>query len=119
MRLNLNELKAKCFSSGGFSVNASTGAVPTSGYMVSVGEEKTYPAYLAEVCFEALVAAFIQGNRSALCYDGAYLGGWLHDGLLFLDVSSNVDTLEKARALGRAYSQIAVWDVQAKQEISV
>ena len=104
----------------GFSIRAATGKGPDGGFMVAKdGHTHTYPASLLHDR-EALARAIdrmLTSEREAFG-PHTYLGGWVHDGKLWLDPSDHVASRGEAVTAGKARGQVAVWDVAAGQEIS-
>ncbi len=58
---------------------------PTTGYVVADGSHEQ-TADLATIDPRLLVAAYVDSHRAALAQTGAYLGAWVNDGYLVLDV---------------------------------
>jgi hypothetical protein len=48
-----------------------------------------------------------------------YLGGWLDNGLIYLDVSQNVATEDLARQIGKDAHQLAAWDIKGAREVNL
>lgn len=102
--------------SGGFSLSLA-GDRPHSGWMVSkFGSERSFAIdQLAEDGpmefvpgnpwhrnFTAEIDRFVSDHKDELKEEGAYLGGWVDSGRLFLDVSVNIeDEAEAARVAGQ------------------
>lgn len=103
----------------GFTRAVPSGEMPTTGYMVALeGHEETFPAEV--FCAEMLVG-YVARKFDVLTGSGeVYLGAWMSDGHVFLDVSENVVTsFANAVALGAARGQLAIWDVVNGAEVSV
>jgi hypothetical protein len=102
---------------GGFSISPVTGMPPAGGYMVArAGHTRMLPAGILgdEDALARALDAIIMGDSG---YDGAYIGGWVHDGMLWIEPADNISDRQAAIAAGRARDQIAVWDVAGEQEI--
>lgn len=106
---------AECASTG-FSVNLS-GHEPLQwpgAYMVSLADrEKTFPA---QPSVESL-ADFISDNMDALVIPGRYVGGWLNNGIWYLDVSVCILGLDSAIPFARANAQQAIFDLWTRKDI--
>ena len=65
------------------------------------------------------IAAYRDLNSDLLGRDEVYVGGWFNhdDGNVYLDCSIVVNDLGVAVTAARAASQLAIWDLAAKQEI--
>lgn len=106
-------------STGGFSIDPKTGAMPEqTGFMVSLkGHEETYPEYMFWMGKDAFIAAYVQRHRAALLLTRAFLGAWINDGKVFLDVSQQYDCEVCARQAGAEHGQLAIYDLRNKKEI--
>jgi HK97 family phage portal protein len=86
-------------ASGGFSVDVTTGAEPTSGWMVSTaGSESSISA--SQYTRDRL-QSYYGDHLATLSQAGNYWGGWLDGGKFYLDVSTNVaEESEAVRLMG-------------------
>jgi hypothetical protein len=46
-----------------------------------------------------------------------YLGTWVNDGKVYVDVSQWVETLDNAIALGKSRGELAIWDCAKNEEV--
>lgn len=86
---------------------------PKSGFMVAGPQDLEYKvtdAKQARVIVEMLFNQLLKGE---------YLGGWMHEGVLYLEISANVATILEARFRAATYNQIAIWDVEYQREITL
>jgi hypothetical protein len=102
---NKEQFIASTIENGGATMNPVTGDVPTSGYVVSMaGNEQTYKLFGNEVVKEILVSGavdlYVKENVVELSHPENYLGSWIDDGMLYLDISrvyeSEHDALREA-----------------------
>lgn len=95
----------------GFTVNAFTGEIPTSGYCVAL--EATQNSHDDEGL--ARVIGLIESGTTR----AEYVGGWLDTdtGLYYYDATVVVPTLAEALELGRVNGQIAIFHLDAMEEI--
>jgi hypothetical protein len=103
----------------GFSVSVQTGGEPAAGYMVArTGHTHTFPESVLRdhARLTKAIDQMIMSEHGSLG-NGIYLGGWVHDGKLWLEPSDNFTDREQAAAVGRERNQIAIWDVSQGQEI--
>ena len=49
--------------------------------------------------------------------DGAYLGAWIDEGIVYIDISVLVDNKEDAMQLGKLNNQLAIYDIQNNESI--
>jgi hypothetical protein len=99
----------------GFSINCD-GEVPTGGFMVSTNKATEYATKVEDLTVWA-VAHYIEKHLYELINPTNYLGGWVDDGMAYLDISTNVPTIEEATDLGYVANQKAIWDVVNQESI--
>lgn len=102
-------------NTGGASINVTTGTIPVEGYMVSrAGSELVLDGLTREH-----LAQFAQAYREELDNSDTYLGVWEDDatGLVYLDISDNLDNLDMAKALGVERAQLAIYAVEQEETI--
>ena len=110
--MNSTEMLQALATNGGFSFNPTTGMTnPTCGYMVSQkGKEKAFTNPT-----EADIDAYIKGHGRL--ERTAFIGGWVNEGVTYLDVSNRILRKEIAINLGRRNGQKAIWDCAAGKDI--
>lgn len=95
----------------GFTVNAFTGIVPSSGYCVALAatQDSHGPEGLARV-----LELINSGTTRA-----EYVGGWLdqESGLYYYDATVVVNNLADALELGRVNGQLAIFCLDTMEEI--
>ena len=88
---------------------------PKTGYMVSLkGYEETFSLWSDET-----LADYIERHRHQLAMPGRYVGAWMHNGLLYLDVSIQWATLSAAYYNARQNEQLAFYDVANGTDVPV
>ena len=108
---------------GGLSVNMVDGSEPTSGYMVAKGGQ--YGSIVEAVDFydpikgPKALADYMKKHKTQLGGGKNYLGLWhnTEDGKVYLDVSENIQSKERAISAGQKQDQISIWDVVNFAEI--
>jgi predicted methyltransferase len=115
-----SELINRVSKEGGFSIRIGAGVAPTKGYMVSTYKDRELIIDLKDRN-QAINSIFkyLKENSSLLKKKGHFLGGWMDEGQLYLDVSRNVMSQSKAVSLAEENGQLAIWDVKNSQEIPV
>jgi hypothetical protein len=115
--MNLTDFTQAIKDNGGASYNLNTGELnPNKGYFVGLkGFEKVVP--LSSVA--SSVATFIKENGFELSNPNKWVGAWINDDKLVLDVSIRVDTLCEARELALTNRQIALYDAQNDDVITI
>jgi len=101
----------------GFSVQLVSGDTPVVGYMVALpGHEERIPV---EAFTLDRLTRYVKAHADVLLEGDTYLGAWMSDGHVYLDVSENVVTSRAdAIELGAARGQLAIWDVVNSAEIN-
>jgi RNAse (barnase) inhibitor barstar len=114
--MNLSTLFSELSLTGGFSYNTTTGeSNPTTGYMVSLCDcEQQF--YFDDFENKDIKNYFVRYVNS-LSDENSFLGGWVHDNKVYLDVSINIPNLEDAIYYGMNNDQDAIWDCANNKEI--
>ena len=96
---------------GGATIDATTGdiAILDAGFMVSLAG---YEKQVKKATFRGLNKA-----QKIAQQQGGFLGLWLDAGVLYIDVSVCVATIQTAFMLGRKNEQKAIFDNNAKMSI--
>lgn len=101
---------------GGASINLASGSTPAGGYMVSrAGSEVVLDGGLSRGDLERFAEAY----EDELDNSDTYLGVWEdgETGLVYLDISDNLDNLDTAMTLGVEREQLAVYAVESGETI--
>ena len=112
----IEEIIEHTTNNGGASINMATGKVPATGYMVSrAGSEIITELPMMRDHLER----FAQAYQEELDNPDTYLGTWLdpETGLVYLDISDNLDNLDTAVALGAERAQLAIYAVEQEETI--
>jgi hypothetical protein len=109
----VDEIKTK----EGFTVNNDTGQPVTKGFSVGQGMEEVIEGEVSE----AQLDAFRAQHAEALADPANVLGAWYNkkDGKTYLDVSTVFNTREEAMAAGITNKELAIYDLESGQEISL
>jgi hypothetical protein len=94
---------------GGFTLDI-LGYRPLKGYVVSL------PGYTRKIEVNSFSDEDIKDYAANYFYEltsgqNFYIGAWLENGEVWLDLSENVKDLTTALRLGKERNQIAIWDV--------
>jgi GNAT superfamily N-acetyltransferase len=104
----------------GFSLHQRTGQPPRGGFMVSLpGHTHQYPDSIMKDKHKLAEALdkMLMDERETFSKPDVYLGGWVSDGMLWLDPSENVADRDEAVKTGQSRDQVAIWDVVGGREI--
>ena len=100
---------------GGLSINMVDGSMPTTGYMVAKPPE--FGIIVDAVDFNdpvkgpKILSGYMKKQKKDLATGKNYLGTWLSDGKVYLDVSENIQSKSTATRMGRERNQKEIWDV--------
>lgn len=95
----------KIIKNGGATLDASGRSVSfSSGYQVSRRDCYAIPVDKVNAITRAVVKLFKELNR------GDFVGLWIDDGKIYIDISVHVKKREHAERLGRALLQISIRD---------
>jgi hypothetical protein len=107
---------------GGLSISMVDGHLPTKGYMVAKPPEFSHVVDEADffdpIKGPKILSAYMIRNKADLGKGGKnYLGTWLNEGKIYLDVSQNIMSRSEATKLGTERNQKKIWDVVNQVEI--
>jgi hypothetical protein len=117
-RTREHELVRQTRRSGGFSYQAVSGSSPTSGYMLSPYPDREHTVSLG-VFQRQHLDDYVAANKDLLSKPDHYMGAWVNEGNVYLDVSIHSADRGKALALGRHHKQLAIYDLGSGNEITV
>jgi len=112
---NLKEFVAAIIENGGATYNLANGGTVDKGYMVSKKgfEMKFQP----EVDVTQAVCQFIKEFGFELYEVENFIGAWIDEGVLYLDVSNNFTKRSDAIREGYKNEQLAIYDVIAQESL--
>jgi hypothetical protein len=107
--MNLQTFLSEVLKNNGGSYNITTGeSNPTDGYMVSLPNcEEIFNA--DDLCATVL-SEYIIDNADELSSEHSFVGLWIDNGMVYLDVSVKYDDLETACYVGIINDQKAIYD---------
>jgi len=107
--MNLQTFLSEALKNNGGSYNITTGeSNPTDGYMVSLPNcEEIFNA--DDLCATVL-KEYIIDNADELSSENSFVGLWIDNGMVYLDVSVKYDDLETACYFGIINDQKAIYD---------
>jgi hypothetical protein len=112
--MNIIDFKQATLDNGGYSWNILSGNTnPITGYQVSQMGREVKIEVGKFGCSD--IVNFIKGNTDLI--SGLYLGSWIHEGHVYLDVTDNWSTFDIAVKNGIRNKQIAIWDCEYKRNI--
>lgn len=116
--MNLKKVLDEIILEGGISYNLNTGkANPGDGYMVSIlGFEEQFSV---DKVSNQTIKAFLLKNMDNLWGETRFLGGWLNNDIVYLDVSTHIQDLERAIYTGIINNQQCIYDCSEKVHINL
>jgi hypothetical protein len=116
--MNLQQFYAQTLSNGGASYSILSGELnPTQGYFVSLPNNE-FKASLAGFN-PNMVQDFIYKNSEALNKENTFVGSWVDNGNVYLDVTVQVMDKRTALELGYRNGQRAIYDANLGQVINL
>lgn len=113
-RINTNNLAQQIKDQGGVTLDIKGGEVPNDGYVYS--PDKTTEFSLPEKDFgDNHIDDYIEKYYDKLSQDGMYLGAWVDNGKVYLDVSRNVANEHEAVVAAKSADQLGIYDVKNGQ----
>ena len=105
-------------ANGGLTIKPFQNEKPETGYMVALeGYELQVPV---SEFFTGIVADYIGEHAQKLMSNPALcLGTWVNEGIVYLDLSENVGSREQALALGKERNQLAIFNLETFEEVTV
>lgn len=116
--IDVDILAAELDATGGFTLDVRYGSLRRgSGYVVA-NPEGNVVVKVPRFTFEAMLEA-LESNREALNAPNRFLGGWRDNetGIVYLETSEIVESLEEAIRLGKARGEIAIFNLGTMTEI--
>lgn len=107
---------------GTFDIVTLDAAALPSGYVVALeGRGEIIPADLSQPSRDAFYAYFWDAQQQAAAapseWDTRYVGTWVHEGKIYLDIVEHYTDRAYAIGCGQVNNQIAIWDVANGCEI--
>ena len=117
---NLILFKKSILNNGGASYNLLNGQLnPTDGFMVSIADHETILKNNWVTQLQYHIATYIKDKAHILCggltNQRYFIGAWVENDELYLDVSTKVTTREEAERIAKDNGQKAYYD-NGKQE---
>ena len=101
----------------GFSVNADQKTFTGRGYAVGGTEVPSLHVVNDSLSFNQFSAAMQNMASQMLDADTQVIGGWVHDGMVFIEVSDVVRSKYVALELAKHRNEIAIYDFQTQSEV--
>ena len=115
--MELKELINDIICKGGATLDRDLQPIDSkTGYMVSYFEtEKTFN--IDKIDYEAISNIILE--RQADLKENEYLGFWIYEGKLYIDISINILDLKQAKKVGINNNQLAIYDLSNDTSIEI
>lgn len=121
--LNLREFSKQTLNNGGATTSLNLTSIPNKGFWVSLqGHEKIHHSLSDELTIEDIeqaVRSFVIDKAEVLSDHDNFLGGWIDNGILYLDISVNISDKRKAIEFGIENNQRAIFDISKGITINI
>jgi hypothetical protein len=107
-------------ANGGSTVSVVRKPDPVAGYVVANGENESttdLDSTSVELDARQAIRAYVELHRAALAQTGAYLGAWVDDGYLVLDIVSVLPERNAALNLARANGERAIFHLDTRETL--
>lgn len=113
--MKIEKIKNAVIENGGITLDSKTleNANLTSGYMVSIS------GYEVITTINDLTTNSLLAHARIAHALGGYVGLWLDNDKLYIDISLNIKSLENALKTGKFNNQLAIYDIVNAKEIRV
>jgi len=113
---NLLNFCTAILEDGGATFNLATGTSPASGYIVSeAGHEQVYSMLNNDIANQIFVTSIVRKYIADKGYELSlvdnYLGAWVDNNKIYLDISRVYDNEDEAREMAIKNNQIAYFDL--------
>lgn len=113
--MNLQQMSRDIILNGGITYSLTYGN-PSKGYAVCIDPDRSEVIPVSEFNNIAL-QNFINLNSDLLCLPDKYVGAWVHNNNVHLDVTTQNNVKYKAIGLGKECKQLAIYDLKNAKTI--
>ncbi len=117
--MNLRKLTSSILANGGASYSLRYGDLAgRKGYAVSCHKDREFTLTPAELT-DSVLQNYLHENSDLLAMPDYFLGAWIDNGTLYLDVSKRVTSKAEAVRLCREHDQKAYFDLENLKTIEI
>lgn len=111
-------------SQGGFTYNPvrfKDRDAPKEGFALSISPENEKRILLSERrdIIKEQIKQYVRDHRAEIKQSGNFLGGWIENGRLYLDISKVMRNKDEAMKAARAAKQLAIFDLVKGETINL
>lgn len=116
--MELDKIIVNGINNGGFTIDGNFKPIQEkTGFMVSMyGYEKIYPL---NGSYKALESDIIKYQAIIKNYKNLYIGLWIDNGLIYLDISKHYSSKKRAIQAGIQNDQLAIYDIKKGESIDL
>lgn len=116
--MELEKIIVNGINNGGFTIDSNFKPIQEkNGFIVSMyGYEKTYPL---NGDFKALKSDILKYQAIIKKYKNIYIGLWIDNGLIYLDISKHYNSKKRAIQAGIQNDQLAIYDIKKGDSIDL
>ena len=107
---------SETLKSGGLTIHIPDGERPISGFAVSTFKSEELQVKVTEFS-ESVISSYIESKSAFLSQPDIYLGTWVNEGMVYLDLICVVPEKTLAITLAREHNQKAIYDLGKGEEI--
>jgi hypothetical protein len=112
---NLKEFVAAIIDNGGATYNLAIGDTAHKGYMVS--KKGFEMQFKPGIDVKQAVIKFMEKYGFDLCFEENFMGAWIDEGILYMDISNNFTKRSEAIREGYKNEQLAIYDIVAQKTV--
>lgn len=113
----IKDIVSKTLENGGTTTSILTGEMnPETGFMCSL---KDCTIINIAQFNTSSIEEIIRNNKELLSQENIYLGTWVNEGMVYIDISENINNIEEARAVGITRKQLTIFDCSRKEVIGL
>ena len=117
--MNLQKIYSETLKNGGLTYNLDTGeANPKTGYMAGgFAPSDKFPKW--QFINGDRLRNFIINNIEFLLHSDTYLGTWMDNNMIYIDISANFKNLSEAFEHAKINKEIAIWDCENERNLYI
>ena len=117
--MNIKTFAKQTLTSGGATMSLNT-EVPTTGFFAAFQQfEKVVDGIPSEDALIECIADYTKKNAEVLALHDTMIGSWVNEGKIYLDIVQHFTDREQAIAFGIQEKQLAIYDIDNQESITL